>query len=516
MDSKGAAKICAEKASDVPQPSPSSLLAIGLVERNPDLKGSTDTCSVCYENLAEMKFRCTHRILCFSCANEMDKRARAHNMQPVCPACRSELGAGELRRYDQIDSVTVGDAMATLEVRVNDAQDPAFRKITPDDIRAARGEILPSIMSFKEGTLTGAELVQNLMQMSPRNRAIAHAYLLKSVKLDDVVAELSGTEHWDDLGKAVTRHTFEGVDNAAYGLRALVGTGLGFTWDYLTLVAASPAVASRSATVASSALGSLATTLATFQPADLASSSLALSIFLAVDLYRWSTNQISMGQVALNFGEHVTGVGSGLLGSLAGAKLGVALGLTTGPAAPVCIPIFCLLAALLTGWCFDSCGRFLYRETTPVFKKLFADAHDAALNDAAKELGVDLNRDNARAVRRAFQNQIIKIHPDKNGNSKESHEKTIKAIAAWNILRSHYHNEILAFPTDRAEPLVESRVTIYSMYVWEKMRNSWKNVRTWVEPKVNAPVSTEDMSLPAEPTAGQRKREFIVMREIFL
>jgi hypothetical protein len=221
---------------------------------------------------------------------------------------------------------------------------------------------------------------------------------------------------------------------------------------------------------------------------DFSSNCIAFALLSVVEIYRWSTGDITTAELAVNIGEHCAGCGTAAISSFYCAMGGAAVGALGGPVLSI---ICAVLAGLLGGFAGDVLARMAYRKAVATVSSSQEErVREKAFKDAGIHLGINIYRHSFSEAKAVYRSLIIRYHPDRRPADEAENiwnERAGNLIANWNIVRAYYvkKGDLGAVGANVAEP--EAFVQIFMMKVRDQATGFWRTTKTWFDEVLNYP-----------------------------
>lgn len=289
-------------------------------------------------------------------------------------------------------------------------------------------------------------------ELTPAERHMAFLELNKDLNLHSALVQIDRhwwmtytlQEGWASLARHIVRRTVEGQDHCALVGRAAV---------------------SAVAEGVSLAVG------AGSMCAGIGANGVVGCVLVGIDVYRWSKNELTTSELALNVGEHVVGCSAAAAGAVVGGL----------------IPVVGPLTAVVFGFLADWFARWLSRKGVQcVCEAQARDQKERALKEAFDYMGLCKGVDNFATAKNRFRSLILEKHPDHNPEP-GANESCAKLISYWQTVRGYYESR---GEHDRDG---EAFVQLMVMKVRRALDEGWRVARVWFGRAGNAVVTQGDL-----------------------
>lgn len=460
---------------------------------------------ICVDELATVVFPCFHRVYCVDCFNAL-MHGRNHIRCPlrcahrvtrrnVYDGTRMQSGPVMIHGDDEHDPsrfrldpaqfpygyVLLDHAGLVVETNLDSEELNAIRARCYDQLKEvindpehvhllndeAREFVTRGVEELLRAKISGnidSEIITEFMdRLPPMDRESISSELMAKTDLHIVAQCYTDTVAIVDYhAKALIRSFFVAQDAYGYALRAGVS---GVVDGVLTGVASSGWVSFNGLF------------------ADGISNIFVFAILTGVELYRFSNGEIDAAQLAVNTGEHLLGCGAGIAGGVGGAVVGTM----------ICPVIGTIIGGILGGFLADFLTRIFYRKAVKVISEIQAEAaRQQILLEALLTFDIDINIDDYTAAKRKYRGCIVGWHPDRcprNSSEEEVKEwnnRAAKAISHWQTVRGYYETEGL-IPAGSCDAMVK----VHILQVYDKVRKTWKTVRTWFGQRMQMLVAAQ-------------------------
>jgi hypothetical protein len=300
----------------------------------------------------------------------------------------------------------------------------------------------------------------------------------KDLDVKEIMLQLD--KHNDILLDNIAHDCLDAPTAYGLGVRAVAGTGLGHGLRILL--------------AAETTLASVPSALALVTPLDWVTSGGAHLLLMMVDFGRWLFCGLPTSVMLLNMAEHVGGF-AGLIGGGALSTYLATLSFFTATGAVV-MPYLAVFLAFVCEFLGRSIVRKLY------LRKLRRKA-EKALQEAKDALGI-LPTDDYREAKKKYNARMKQIHPDKNPSDPTASLDTIRAIVAWNLVRTSYDSQQINFES-------EIMLHINTLHVYCNKAGQWILKKVWFTKHGEMPENEKHF-----PNAPQKNQAETRTHQIFV
>ena len=401
-----------------------------------------DDCIGCVENIATVTLNCNHRPYCHDC---FIRSQREGGNVANCPICRSAVVEIRDTRTVQHGPTKLADCdLQSLPVM-------PFGTIRQGDVTTFTNEqvlqqVRTAIAQVRDGNSDLKTLRKSLRNLTVEQYDLVFVELVKD----------------QDLHKVLTEIDRRKMQMVSYQVKVK---------RWVNEMISSP----HANDIVTRGVLTSAMSLAT-------GNIVVLALFSGMELMRYTRDDISGTELAVNIGEHVVGNLAGFAGAYAGAAVGSML----GPAGTV---VGGFIGAILGGVCLDVAGRLIYRKIVPRERKVEYEEEETqerqltaeeVANKAAAKFNVSYEFNTFDEAQKRFRKMLLENHPDKHPNASPERKAQLTAettdiLACWGIVQEYYKTLDKFDEEDESESFIE----LYVLKVLDEFSGHWKTVRSF-------------------------------------